>query len=162
MNRTFEEHDDNISIASGLSAAHTAAPFPTSDRPVRGASFHHSHSFLTDEYMAKPGCLFHQNASPIRLTPGSMEVQGSFAVSTAYALQFEPSTSASSLPFHQCFLGVNLEPQMRLTIDDDPNVTSSYKHRFVIIGKAHDYFDVLNAMYSTSFALLLWLSYYVK
>jgi len=70
-----------------------------------------------------------------------MEVQGSLAGSSAYALQLEPSTSASSLRFHKCFLGVNLEEQTRLiTIDDDPNITSSYRHRFVIIGKAHGQF----------------------
>ena len=51
MHRAFEEYDDNISIASGLSTAHTAAPFPTMDRNVRGAPILSSHSFLTDEDM---------------------------------------------------------------------------------------------------------------
>jgi len=61
MHRAFEEKDNNISIASGLSVAHTVTPFPTVDRNVRVASFHSSHSCLTDEDMTKPGCLFHQN-----------------------------------------------------------------------------------------------------
>ena len=145
MHRAFDEHDDNVSVASGLSNAHTATPFPTMDatpfptmdRRASTASIFSNHSFLTDEDMAKPGCLFHQHASPIRLTSGSMEVQGSLAGSSAYALQFEASTSPDSLPFHQCLFGVDLTPQMRLTFDDDPTINSLHRHRLVLIGKAH-------------------------
>ena len=80
MHRAFDEQDGNISIASGLSAAHTAIFF---QRWI-GMSVD-PRSILV---MAKPSCLFPQNASPIRLTSGWMEVHGNFAGSSAYALQF--------------------------------------------------------------------------
>ena len=80
--------------------------------------------------MADPQCPFCRDNSPLVISSGSQQVQGSYFGFSSYALQLEDAhTSAQA---YRTF-GVNLTPQMRLDLEDDPQAQTSHRHRFILI-----------------------------
>ena len=107
----------NASLASGHGASPHAA-FPRDHGhgghgavTTHGAGSPHAMCpFLTDVDMLDPLCPLGCDKSPLLISSGSQQVQGSYFGFSSYALQFEDAPGSS--PFRT--FGIDLSPQMRL------------------------------------------------
>lgn len=112
-----------VPFPTASASVSSAVPFPTASVSLVVPSILSTPPFLTDEDLANPTSPFHRDTSPICIASGSMHVQGSYAGFSSYALRFEVTPHAT----------IDLHSQMRLDIEDDPQVQTGHPHRFIII-----------------------------